>query len=488
MRADLLGDRRRRGASFLGSVVVVGVLTSSAWAAPPAAPAAAKPTTAAPVQPPSAQAVEEAVALRQRGQFEQAAQKLIAWMAEHPEDARARNELGTLYALNGQLRDAEEQFNQALVRQPGFAAARWNLAETLRADERCGDALPHYSRLADDDPRDGSALKGQALCNAILGRWDPALAACDALVKRFPGTSLGNWASAQRARIAELAAGGALTVGQMEAEGKQLFAEKRYGDAAVWLAMAAATEPTADRHYRVAMAQLGAQDLMAAQAALARALAADANHQPARMAMATVARALRNLGRGALDVSFTAVDEVPERALARALLDGDLVVSRQLALAILAGKGDAASGAVGLLLAGEVELRDGRNTKAYELFERAHKLRPGHDGARKAMADAAFQLGRLADARRLAALPAPPVHLAENADLPVFVRQRRAEFTHQLKMMLDPGVRPMAAIVDLVAGDLPPPPPKVEPPPPEPPQVPVKGKGKGKGSKAGKKK
>lgn len=483
MRAIFLGDQPLTARRWLAHAAAASLWAAPAWAAQPVAPpTAAKP---APAQPASAQAVDEAVALRQRGLLAEAAQKLIAWMAEHPEDARARHELGTLYALNGQLRDAEEQFNQALVRQPGFRAARWNLAEVLRADERCGDALPHYARLTDDDAADGPAYKGQVLCNAILGRWDPALAACDALIKRFPGTSLGNWASAQRARIAELAAGGALTVGQMEAEGKQLFAEKRYADAAVWLAMAASTEPSADRHYRVAMAHLGAQDLLSCQAALARAIAADASHQPARMAMATVARAMRNMGKGAADVAFAAVADVPERALARALLDGDLVVARQLALAVLAGKGEAAPGAVGLLLAGEVELRDGRNSKAYEYFERALKLRPGHDGARKALADAAFQLGRFADARRLAALPAPPPHLAEHADMAVFVRQRRAEFTHQLKMMLDPGVRPMAAIVDLVAGDLPPPPPKVDPPPPVPPPTAVKAKGKG--AKAGKK-
>ncbi|MBM4343835.1 MAG: tetratricopeptide repeat protein [Deltaproteobacteria bacterium] len=483
MRASFLGHGPLTARAGVVATAWAMACAPAALAGPPAAPA--KPTPVAPAQPPTALAIDEAIALRQRGQYEQASQKLLAWMAEHPDDARARHELGTLYALNGQLRDAEEQFNQALVRQPGFRAARWNLAETLRADERCGDALPHYARLADDDPSDGPARKGQVLCNAILGRWEPALAACDVLIKRFPGTSLGNWASAQRARIAEMAAGGALTVGQMEAEGKQLFVEKRYADAAVWLAMAAATEPTADRHYRVAMAYLGAQDLMACQAALARAVAADPSHQPARMAMATVARALRTMGKGAVNVAFAAVAEVPERALARALLDGDLVVARQLALAALAGKGEAAPGAVGLLLAGEVELRDGRNTRALELFERAHQLRQGHDGARKAMADAAFQLGRFADARRLASLPAPPPHLPENADLPVFVRQRRAEFNHQLKMMLDPGVRPMAAIADLVAGDLPPPPHKVEPPAPEPPPP---AKGKGKGGKAGKKK
>lgn len=451
-------------------------ILGAAWllAAPPAG-------AAAPVAAPATSPVDQAVALRQAGQFDQAAKLLLQWLGDHPEDARARTELGVLYALHGQLRPALDQFGLAVQADPKLRAARWNLAETLRADERCTEALPHYAKLVEDDPRDGPPYKGQVLCGAILGQWDAALAACDLLGKRFPGTSLGKWADSQRDRIAQMRAGGAPTVGQMEAEGKQLFAEKRYADAAVWLAAAAAQEPSADRHYRHAMALLGAQDLLGCQAALDRAIKLDSNHQPARMAMATVARALRNFGSGAADIGFDKLDETIERALARALADSDGVVARQLAQLVTSAKDAKPFGAVAYLLAGEVLLRDGQAAKALELFDKAVKAKANHDAARKASADAMVQLGRYADARKLAQLPPPPPHVADNADLPVFVRQRRIEFTHQLKMMLDPGVRPLPAIVDLVAGDLPLPPPPAPPPPAPPPPT----KGKGAKQKAG---
>ena len=453
----------RSNALWAALIAVVAPGTQLANAVPAVVAAAA----------PQVGVVDRAVALRQAGQFTEAAQTLIEWLADHPEDARAHNELGALYAMHGQLRDALDQFSLAVRSDATLRVARWNLAETLRADERCGEALPHYKRLADDDGKDGLPRKGMALCHAILGQWTEAIVDCDGIVRQFPGTSLGTWASAHRDRIRELASGGALSVGQMDTEGKQLFAEKRYADAAVWLASALQAEATADRAYRLAMAYLGAQDLMAAQAALERAVRLDPNHQPARMAQATMARALRSLGSGAANIAFAKLDETAERALARALLDNDMVVARQLAQPIANAKADLAQGAVSLLLAGEVSLRDNAPAKAAELFERALKARPNHDAARKALADAAISLGKFVEGRRLAALPPPPPYVAENADLQAFVRQRRIEFAHHLQMMVDPGVRPAAALVDLVAGDLPLPPP---PPPPVPEPTVPKGK------------
>ena len=477
--------------SHAALALAIAVMAVPALAAPPVgspvAPPIAPPSPA-PVAAASAvsDGVSRAVALRQSGQFLEATQVLLVWLGDHPADARARNELGTLYALHGQLREAQDQFEQAVQLQPKLRAARWNLAEAQRADERCNDALPHYAKLVEDDPRDGPPYKGLCLCNAILGRWDAAVAACDALAKKFPGTSLGKWAEAQRSRISELAAAGELTVGQMEAEGKQLFAEKRYADAAVWLAMAAVAEPSADREYRLAMALLGIQDLLACHAALERAVRLDPKHQPALVAMVTVARALRNFGSGARDIRFGAIDETIERALARALIDADLVVARQLAVVITAAKAPNEAGAIGWLLAAEVELRDGRYSKALEWLDKANKARPRHDAIRKAQAEVYFQLGRFADARQLASLPSPPAHVATHADLAVFIRHRRDEFVHQLKMMLDPGLRPLPAIQDLVAGDMRPPP-KVETVPVEvAPTVPTKPTGKA--GKPGKKK
>lgn len=420
----------------------------------PAALAAPAPTSAAKARATAGAAVQEAIALRRASRFEEAAKLLLDHLATYPDDARAHHELGVLYALHGQIREAEAQFRDALLADPGSGETRLALAELLRADERCKEALAVYSAVTQADPGQGAAWKGQVLCHSQLGAWEPAMAAAKVLISQFPGTTLGRWASERLEKLKEYATSGEVTPAQMDAEGKALFAEKRYEAAAVWLAMALQSEPNADRAYRLAMAQLGAQELLAAHAALQHAIRLDARHQPALMALPVVARALRNAGSGGESVGFGDFDQTPERAIGRALAEGDLLLARQLVAAALPKPADAKS-AVLLILAGELALRDVAAAKAQQHFEQALKLHPGHDAARKGLADAMFQQGRMADARRLAALGPAPEHVKGDADLQLWVAKRRHEFQHHLRMALDPGVRPNPSIADQVVAELP---------------------------------
>ncbi len=430
--------------------------------------------------------IAQAQQARKSGDFAKAAKLLLDHLAVHPDDARAHHELGVLYALHGQLRDAREQFEAALRIEPAQAESRQALADVLRAEDRCTEALPQYQKLLSDDPERAKALKGQLLCQVQLGQWPAAEATCAAGEARHKGSDLGKWLGERCQQVRAAAQSGELSAGQMDAEGKALFGEKRYADAAVWFELALQTEPTADRAYRLAMARLGTGDLLGCQAALQQAVGLEPTHQAALMAMATVARALRTLGSDGEVVDFKRFSETPERAIARALLDSDLLLARQLVAAALPAKpavGAEPPGAVLLWLAGEVALRDGQVQKAGEWFDKTLKVRPSFDAARKGQADVAYQLNRISEARRLAGLPPPPAWLAAEADLKLFVEKRRAEVRHQLKMALDPGTHARPSLADQVEADLPAPPPKVEEPPPPP--EPTKGI-KGKGAKPAK--
>lgn len=433
--------------------LLVALWTAHSLAVPAiAAPAA--PATKALTAPRTANAVAEAVALRRAGRFVEAAQHLLDHLAVRPDDARARHELAVLYALHGQIREAESQFRDALAADPSAVETQLALAELLRADERCRQALPLYQSLTQRDAGNGPAWKGQVLCQSQLGNWPAAIAAAEALVQRFPGITLGRWAAERLDQLRKDSQSGQLSPAQMDAEGKGLFAEKRYEAAVVWLAMALQAEATADRAYRLAMAHLGAQELLAAHTALSRAVALDPRHQPALMALPLVARALRNAGDGGERVAFGDFDQTPEKAIARALADNELVLARQLVQAALP-KPAASNSAVLLVLAGELALRDSAAAKAQPLFEQALKLHPNHDAARKGLADALFQQGRNAEARKLAGLGLAPEYLAPDTDLQLWVAKRRGEFQHQLRMALDPGVRPNPSLVDQVDQDLP---------------------------------
>ncbi len=431
----------------------VGLAALPAWAQDPADPLA------------------QAQQARKTGDFTKAAKLLLDHLAAHPDDARGHHELGVLYAVHGQLRDAREQFEAGLRTEPNLAESRQALADLLRAEDRCPEALPHYQKLLSDDADRAKALKGQLLCQTMLGQWPAAAATCDAAIGRTQGTELGKWLTDRCQQVRTAAQSGQLSAGQMDAEGKALFGEKRFTDSEVWFELALQTEPNADRAYRLAMARLGAGELLGCHTALQQALALEPNHQASLMALATVARALRTLGTEGQSIDFKQFDEVPEQAIGRALLADDLVLARQLVAAALPTKPAVEApppGAVLLWLAGELALRDAQYSKAAEWFDKALKARASFDAAKKGLADASYQLNRISEARRLAGLPPPPAWLADNADLKLFVDKRRAEVRHQLRMAFDPGLHPRPALVDQVEAELPGPPPKVEEPPPPP--------------------
>lgn len=427
-------------------------------AAAPAATAAPSPAAAA-----SVGGVEAAIALRQQGDLQGAAQLLIARLEQQPFDARAHHELGVLYAATGQWQQAEARLSESLRLRPNEPATQLVLGDVLRANLRCLRAIPLYGAAQQTEAFKPAALRGQALCQ---------LAAADLAGADQTLRALGTWANAQRsavdaewvaqkqAQLASLRDSPDANALQMETQGRALFDQKRYAEAQLWLQWALDAEPTADRAWRLAVAAAAADQLDEAAAAIQRALALDPSHGPARAAQDRILRGLRLRGRAPL-ATFGAPPDTGdpaarhavsgELALARALLDGDLLLARNLAVALQ--KAAAPKPGVRLLLwSAEVYLRDKQLARAGQLLREAVALAPLHDGVRKLQAELAIRQGRGADARALLGLAAPGEPGEE--DLQVWSALRRQEFDHQLRMRLDPGLRAGPPLQDQLAETL----------------------------------
>lgn len=454
-------------------------LTPTALAAGVATPPPAEATAGTP-------SLEGALALRKAGRFEEALRMIQAWIVEHPDDTAAMHELGVLYAIHGQYREAAGKFQLALTLDPDLRETRRNLAEVLRADGQYAGALVHYQILWPTQVDDAVAAKGQVLCLQALGRFDEAMSLCTLVISKQPATPLAEWMQARAAILQQRKDRGSVDPQQMDAEGQALFTEKRYADAAQWFAMALTEMPTAERAYHLAMAQLGAGDSLAAQGSLQRALQLDSGHLPSASAYPTVAKAVRLQGRGAKEIAFGKVRRAAIPAIAQALDEGDLVLARQLINSALPATAPGQPPEKSLLLQtllAEVLLREGKLTDAAKQFQIVLAQKSTYSLARKGLAAVYVAQGRFDEARSMAQLTRNALELEVNADLQRFAQKRRAEFAHQLQMSLDPGLKPSAALVDQVSDDRPPPPP---PPLPavEPEPAPPAGKAKGKGKAA----
>ncbi len=401
-----------------------------------------------------------AIAARKAGRFDEAEALLRTHLQSQPQDAQALHELGVLYAIHGQIPNAVARFQAALALRPEQAETRRALAETLRSAGRCAEARDAYLQLVADDGQDAVAWQGLVLCDESSAEFDRAIQTCRDIERRFPGTPLAAWAATRTPQLVAAKAGSSLDVAAADAEGKALFGERRYPEAEVWFALALHQTPSADRAYRLAMARLGTHDLFGSLGALQLALALDANHLPTLSAWPAVAKAARIGGTGGLDVSLTAMQRTPFQHVAAAILDDDLVLARQL---LLAAKAAGNRGVVLTTLTGEVALREGQTAKAATAFLEALTASKDFAPARKGLADAYTTQGRFTEARELAGLPRPgPGTETSVEDLKRFQLLRRAELDHQLRMTIDPSVRPLAALADQVLETAPPPP----PPPP----------------------
>ncbi len=399
-------------------------------------------------------------------------------------------------------------FRLAVHADPDDRAARRLLADSLRRVDRCQDALTQYQLLqssgADDDAR-----RGEVGCLRALNQNDTALRIVQDVAARHPAKdgqrdALGEWAAAELASLAQVAPATRATAAvpvkslpkaaddtpqradsdspeAMDAQGEAFFAAGKYGDAAAWFGLSSEAAPTAERSWRLAMARLGAGDLLAALVAVDQTLARDPKHAGALKTRPMLAEWVRNRGKSGTAVPMIPAGRSIRMAVLQALVDGDDVLARQLLPLWRSGP---EKGIVAELVQAELWLRDNRLTDADKVLRAILARKPGHPGALKALAEVVILRGEFMQARAMLNLPVLRKTPGEdpNADLYRFMLRRRGEWQQQIRMAVDPGVKPLPALSQQLAEMEPPPPPPEEPvaPPPPPPPEPAKAKHAGK--------
>ena len=268
----------------------------------------------------------------------------------------------------------------------------------------------------------------------------------------------------------------------LDAQGEAFFGGGRYADAVSWFDLAVKAAPTAERYWHLAMAQLGAGDLLAALLAVEHTLQLDPKHPGAIKTRPLLVEWLRNRGTSGNAVPMAPKGRSIRMVVLQALVDGDDVLARQLLPLWRSGP---EKGTVAELVQAELWLRDNRLADADKALRAILAKEPGHPGALKALAEVVILRGEFQQARSMLGMPAVRQQSNEdpNADLYRFILRRHGEWQQQLRMAVDPGVKPLPALSDQLAAMQPPPPapePEVAPQPAPPPPEPVKTKHHGK--------
>ena len=97
-----------------------------------------------------------------------------------PLSARAWENLGTCYLLDGRFPEAEQALERALAISPEGSVASYWLGVTYLLQDRAQDALARFA-----DAGDGFGHAGKAMAEHALGHADASRAALDELVSRF---------------------------------------------------------------------------------------------------------------------------------------------------------------------------------------------------------------------------------------------------------------------------------------------------------------
>lgn len=408
-------------------------------------------------------------------------------------------------------------FRLAVRADPDDRGARRLLADALRRVDRCADALAQYQILqstgADDDAR-----RGEVQCLRALGQNDTALRIVEDVLGRHPlkddqSDPLAIWALAEQKSLKSVGAvvrtdpatktepvlnaqpleqpvqtpieqpkneqperprivpeAGPMeadTPATMDAQGEALFAAARYPEAAAWFELALTAQPTAERAWKLAMARWAMHDGLQALVAIDKTLQLQPDHKAAQLARPLLADWVRTRGQTGNAVPMAPEGRSIRMAVLQALVDGDDVLARQL---LPLWRNGLERGVVADLVQAELWLREERVNDADKLLRAILAKQPSHPAALKALAEIVIRRGDLQQARAMLGLPLARIANGEdpNADLYRFILRRRAEFQQQLRMAVDPGVKPLPSLPQQLAEMDPPtpsPPPQVEPTP-----------------------
>ena len=113
--------------------------------------------------------------LAEKGEFNDAVDHYEAALAINPDDPEAHNNLGATFVQQGRIDDAIAHYQKALATQPDYAAASCNLADALLSKGNIDGAIVHYLKCVAVLPNQPDAQYNLASALLRKGRIDEAI-------------------------------------------------------------------------------------------------------------------------------------------------------------------------------------------------------------------------------------------------------------------------------------------------------------------------
>ena len=254
-------------------VVIALLLVLATGQAPERTAAPPKPAAAASPAAIAARALE----LQKQGKLEDSAAEYRRFLELAPKSWEARSNLGVVYAQLGRFDDAVVQYREVLALRPSALAVRYNLAIALYKGVHFREAAGELEAVLKAKPDHPQAPLLLADSRLLLGEWKQVIAILDPLVERDPDN---------KAVLYML--GTALMRDRQYARGQRVLDRiLRQGD-------------SAEAHLVLALASREANDDIAAEKELRRALELDPSLPTAN---GTLGDVLVRMGEGAAAVA-----------------------------------------------------------------------------------------------------------------------------------------------------------------------------------------
>jgi len=113
--------------------------------------------------------------------YDAALEKLQAVNSKTPDDAFVLNLLGAAFTKKKDYKEAQNYFAKALINQPDFFPARFNVGELLFLKQRYAEALNYFQQMQARNPQNELLQFKVFLCRLQLGNKDDAAKALKAI-------------------------------------------------------------------------------------------------------------------------------------------------------------------------------------------------------------------------------------------------------------------------------------------------------------------
>src|ERR1041384_1020767 len=110
--------------------------------------------------------------LQEAHQSEAAVQVWHQFIQQHPQDADAMNELGSVFVGAGRVEEGLNLFRQALTIRPDFPSAKINFGVGLRQLNRLDEAISTFKEVVTTNPENGLACFHLGVALHSLGQYE----------------------------------------------------------------------------------------------------------------------------------------------------------------------------------------------------------------------------------------------------------------------------------------------------------------------------